>query len=324
MARIEYGAALAYSPAIRQRKWCGLYLAAAVRLNHNRLMPELPEVETVCRGLETALAGKRLSKVIQRRPDLRFPIPQGFADRLTGRRIEAIRRRAKYICISLDNGLVLLLHLGMSGRLMIRSGRPNVPPQAHDHLVFQADDGSVVIFNDARRFGMVDLIDGADIAAHPWLRGLGPEPLADSFNAATLQAALAGKRTPIKTALLDQRIVAGLGNIYVCEALYYAGISPRRSAHTIGARRAARLVPAIKKVLREAIAKGGSSLRDYVQTSGELGYFQHDFAVYGKAGEPCPSCPVNTAPAAGQISCNGVKRIVQSGRSSFYCTREQR
>ncbi len=279
-------------------------------------MPELPEVETTCRGLARALTGQRLIRVEQRRPDLRFPLPPGFAERLSGRKVERIHRRAKYILIDLDDDTVLLMHLGMSGRMVIRQGRANTPPAVHDHLIFEADNGACVTFNDARRFGMADLSDKGSLQDHPWIAPLGPEPLDDGFTAKVLSDALRGKRTPIKAALLDQRIVAGLGNIYVCEALFYAGISPRRSARTIPGRRAERLLPAIKKVLHEAIAAGGSSLRDYVQTTGELGYFQHDFAVYGREGELCF--------AGGCSTPSQIRRIVQSGRSTFFCPGCQR
>jgi formamidopyrimidine-DNA glycosylase len=276
-------------------------------------MPELPEVETVCRGLALKLEGRRLVRVEQNRPDLRIPLPADFVARLTGRRIERIRRRAKYILIDLDGPDVLIVHLGMSGRMVL--GRvPEGPAGPHDHVRLVADDGAVVTYNDHRRFGLMTLAPADGIDAHPLFAGLGPEPLGNAFSAATLSAALAGKRTPIKAALLDQSVVAGLGNIYVCEALFRAGISPRRSAHTVAGARAERLVPAIRAVLTDAIAAGGSSLRDYVQADGELGYFQNAWAVYGREGEPCPGC-----------TCGGaVKRIVQSNRSTFFCAQKQR
>jgi formamidopyrimidine-DNA glycosylase len=273
-------------------------------------MPELPEVETVCRGLALRLEGRLLRRVEARRPDLRFPLPPDFAARLTGRRIVSIRRRAKYILATLDDGMVLIAHLGMSGRMFVT--RTAHRPGLHDHVLFETDDGATVVFNDARRFGMMDLVAAADLAGHPLLRGLGPEPLDAAFDAATLSAALAGKKTPIKAALLDQNVVAGLGNIYVCEALFRAGISPRRQAASVAGARAARLVPQIKAVLEDAVAAGGSSLRDYVQASGELGWFQHSFRVYGREGEACTVC-------AGPVG-----RIVQSGRSTFFCGHCQR
>ena len=283
-------------------------------------MPELPEVETVCRGLSATLAGQVLRRVDQNRPDLRFPLPERMAERLTGRRIERIDRRAKYILVHLDDGQVLMIHLGMSGRMVVSPPeRANgFAPQAHDHVVFHAADGAVVAFNDARRFGMMDLVPATELEAHPLLADLGPEPLGNGFNAPYLSSRLAGRRTPIKSALLDQRVVAGLGNIYVCEALYLAGISPKRLAASVAGLRAERLVPAIREVLTAAIAAGGSSLRDYVQTDGELGYFQHAWTVYGREGEPCGHCDCD----AGETG--GVRRLVQAGRSTFYCPLKQR
>jgi formamidopyrimidine-DNA glycosylase len=249
---------------------------------------------------------------------LRFALPRGFARRLTGRRVVQIGRRGKYLLARLDDGAVLICHLGMSGRMMV-SRAPDTPPQdPHDHIVFETDDGTVVRFNDARRFGFMDLARADALEAHPMLAGLGPEPLDGTFTGPVLAAALAGKHTPIKSALVDQRVVAGLGNIYASEALFWAGLSPRRLAATVQGRRAALLVEAIRKVLSEAIAAGGSSLRDYVQTDGELGYFQHHWAVYEKQGERCPGCTCDPA------RTGGVRRIVQSGRSTFYCPRRQR
>ncbi|MDF1731893.1 MAG: bifunctional DNA-formamidopyrimidine glycosylase/DNA-(apurinic or apyrimidinic site) lyase [Minwuia sp.] len=271
-------------------------------------MPELPEVETVRRGLDRRLTGRRLTHVAVNRPDLRFPLPPDLGVRLTGRRVEAMRRRAKYLLYDLDNGETLIGHLGMSGRMHIHDARPN-SEQPHEHIVFTVDDGTVVIFQDHRRFGYFDLCPTAALDDHRFFRDLGPEPLGDAFSGASLSAAIATKRTPIKSALLDQRVVAGLGNIYVCEALFRAGISPTRLAMTVSGRRAARLVPEIKDVLTEAIAAGGSTLRDYVQASGELGYFQHDFRAYGQEGKPCR-----------KPKCRGtIARIVQSGRSTFHC-----
>lgn len=280
-------------------------------------MPELPEVETVRRGLAMRLEGRVLAQVAQYRPDLRFPLPKDFARRLTGRRVLRLDRRAKYILAHLDDDHVWLTHLGMSGSMVLREGPPG-PPAAHDHIVLATDDGWTVTYNDVRRFGFMDLIPADRLADHPMLASLGPEPLGNGFNAAVLSERLAGKVTPIKAALLDQTVVAGLGNIYVCEALFRAGISPKRLAHTVAGARAERLVPAIRDVLTEAILAGGSTLRDYVQSSGELGYFQHSFKVYGREGEPCPGCDCDVA------RTGGIARIVQSGRSTFHCPRRQR
>jgi len=296
-------------------------------------MPELPEVETVMRGLRAVLEGHRIVEVDQRRPDLRFPFPDNLARRVEGRLVLSFRRRAKYMLMRLEGGESLLIHLGMSGRMVARqAGAPatarlapqgaasdarghNAPPEAHEHLVMSTEHGWRVGFVDPRRFGSVDLVATAAEDAHRLLAGLGPEPLDDAFTDGVLSAALVAKHTPIKAALLDQTVVAGLGNIYVCEALYRAGISPRRLAASVAGTRAARLVPAIKAVLEESIGAGGSSLRDYVRADGEVGRFQERFAVYGREGEPCPHCGPG---------CPGIARIVQSGRSTFYCPRRQR
>ena len=279
-------------------------------------MPELPEVETVMRGLRAALEGRRIVRAAAHRADLRWALPLGLARRLTGARVLSFRRRGKYILMRLDGGDSVLLHLGMSGRMLVeRAGRNDVT--LHEHLVMETDEGWRVGFVDPRRFGSVDLVPTAEEDAHRLLAELGPEPLDAAFDVASLSGALAGKRTPIKAALLDQKVVAGLGNIYVCEALFRAEISPLRSAHTVPGARATRLVPAIKDTLTEAIAAGGSSLRDYVQPDGELGYFQHAWKVYGREGEMCGRCP-------GKPVCQGIRRVVQSGRSTFYCPRVQR
>jgi formamidopyrimidine-DNA glycosylase len=275
-------------------------------------MPELPEVETVRRGLALNMNGRRIVRAELRRADLRRPFPARLAARLEGARIGALGRRGKYILIELDTDGLLLLHLGMSGR--ITASKEILPNARHDHVVLTLDDHTVVRFNDPRRFGLLDYVEHGKAAQHPLLAGLGPEPLEAEFNGGYLAAVLAGKMTPIKSALLDQRIVAGLGNIYVCEALFRSGISPRRLAGSIGLGRAERLIAGIQSVLTEAIAAGGSSLRDYVQADGELGYFQHRFAVYGREGEPCPGCDCG----------GGVRRIVQSGRSTFFCAKRQR
>jgi formamidopyrimidine-DNA glycosylase len=275
-------------------------------------MPELPEVETVRRGLALKISGRRIVRAELRRPDLRRPFPPALAARLAGARIGALGRRGKYILIELNSDGLLLLHLGMSGRVTL--GSAALPAAAHDHVVLTLDDGTIMRFNDPRRFGLIDYVKRSEAAQHPLLAGLGREPLEPGFDGPYLGAALSGKVTPIKAALLDQRIVAGLGNIYACEALFRAGLSPRRLARSIGSTRASRLATAIQSVLTDAIAAGGSSLRDYVQADGALGYFQHHWAVYGREGEPCPGC-----------NCGrGVRRIVQSGRSTFFCAKRQR
>lgn len=279
-------------------------------------MPELPEVETVMSGLRRRLEGRTILRAAANRPDLRWPLPDGLQQRLTGARVTGFRRRGKYILMRLAGGDSVLLHLGMSGRLVLTPVRPN-QPTLHEHLVLETEDGWRVGFVDPRRFGSVDLVSTNREDQHRLLADLGPEPLDAAFSPACLAAALAGKRTTIKSALLDQKVVAGLGNIYVCEALFRARLSPRRSAHTIPGTRAERLVPAIQDTLGEAIAAGGSSLRDYVQPDGELGYFQHAWKVYGHEGEPCERCP-------GRPPCTGIRRITQSARSTFYCPRTQR
>jgi len=275
-------------------------------------MPELPEVETVRRGLALKMTGRHIVNAELRRPDLRRPFPPMLARTLTGAKIGALGRRGKYILIELDDNGTLLLHLGMSGR--ITTGPAGVPHAPHDHVVLTLDDDTVVRFNDARRFGLLDYMRRGEESAHPLLAGMGPEPLEPGFDGKYLAAKLASKMTPIKAALLDQKIVAGLGNIYVCEALYRAGLSPQRLAATVSGARANKLVVAIRAVLTEAIEAGGSSIRDYVQADGELGYFQHHWAVYGREGEPCPGCTCK----------EGVHRIVQSGRSTFFCAKKQR
>lgn len=283
-------------------------------------MPELPEVETVCRGLRAALVGRRLARVTVRRPDLRFPFPDRFAERLQGRRVEAIGRRAKYILAELDDGAVWMTHLGMAGRMVLGTGSPNAVG-LHEHVTIETDDGQQVRYIDARRFGFMDLVAKAALDAHPRLAGLGLEPVggeAAPLTGPVLARLFAGKLAPLKAALLDQRLIAGLGNIYACEALFRAGLAPTRMAGTVTGAKAARLAEAIRSVLEDAIAAGGSSLRDYVQASGELGYFQHRWAVYGKEGQPCPSCNCNLA------ATGGINRLVQSGRSTFFCVKRQR
>jgi formamidopyrimidine-DNA glycosylase len=296
-------------------------------------VPELPEVETVMRGLAAVLEGKRIARAVANRPDLRWPLPEGFGQRLTGARVAGFRRRGKYMLMRLSTGESLLIHLGMSGRMVARlpevePAPPGLPQgrfsdtrgasgSLHEHVVIETEDGTRVGFVDPRRFGAMDLVATEAEEAHKLLAGMGPEPLEAGFTPAVLDAALMGRFTPIKAALLDQGVVAGLGNIYVAEALFRAGISPRRMSATVPGARSARLVPAIREVLAEAIAAGGSSLRDYVRADGEIGVFQERFAVYGREGEPCPGCPRPPA-------CRGVVRYVQAGRSSFACPRRQR
>ena len=279
-------------------------------------MPELPEVETVMRGLSARLLGRTIRRAQVHRPDMRWPFPAGLAQTLTGATVVGFRRRAKYILMRLEGRPSVLIHLGMSGRMNISEvGRNDVP--LHEHLTIETDDGVRVGFVDPRRFGSVDLVAADQEDLHRLLVGLGPEPLDPAFSAAYLAARLAGRATPVKSALLDQGNVAGLGNIYVCEALFRARISPTRLAGRVSQAGVIRLVREIKATLREAIAAGGSSLRDYVQPDGELGYFQHGFKVYAREGQPCERC-------AGTPECAGVARIVQSGRSSFYCPKTQR
>lgn len=284
-------------------------------------MPELPEVETVCRGLRLALTGRILARVTVRRPDLRFPFPEGFAARLQGRRVAAIHRRAKYILVRLDDGHIWMTHLGMAGRITVGTGAPP-PIGPHDHFGLETDDDQYLVYTDARRFGFMDLVAADALSDHPRLVRLGLEPLSKNFGSSidpdTLRRLLGARSTSIKAALLDQRIVAGLGNIYVCEVLYRAGVSPFRAAGSITRREAKRLAQAIPSVLGDAIAAGGSSLRDYVQASGELGYFQHNWAVYGREGERCPDCRCSN------VESGGVRRVVQGGRSTFYCEHRQR
>lgn len=282
-------------------------------------MPELPEVETVCRGLAPVLEGRRLVHVAVNRADLRIPFPDGFAAALTGRVVTAVRRRAKYWLWMLDDGQVALGHLGMSGTFEVSPPGSNRPPAGpHDHVVIETDGGHIVTFRDPRRFGLMTLTRAEDLETHPMLAAIGPEPLSDAFDGAALAAALAGRRGPIKPALLDQTVVAGVGNIYACEALFRAGLSPRRRADTIRGARAGRLAQAIKTVLAEAIDSGGSSLRDHRLVNGAMGYFQHTFAVYDKEGAPCPGCTCDPA------ATGGVRRMTQSGRSTFFCATRQR
>ena len=277
-------------------------------------MPELPEVETVMRGMRAHLQGHTITGAEMRRPDLRWAMPPGLAGRLRGARVESFRRRGKYILMRLDGGDSMLLHLGMSGRVNLSRLDPAVPVVVtpHEHLVIETEQGCRLGLVDPRRFGSVDLVATAAEDDHRLLAGMAPEPLEPAFSPPFLAASLKGRRTSLKAALLDQRVVAGLGNIYVCEALFRARLSPLREAGTVDPARAERLVAQVRAVLREAIEAGGSSLRDYVQPDGALGYFQHAWKVYGREGEPCPQCP-------GRPACQGVARIPQSGRSSFFC-----
>jgi formamidopyrimidine-DNA glycosylase len=283
-------------------------------------MPELPEVETVRRGLAPVMEGVRFTHVEVRRRDLRWPLPKDFAKRLEGQTVEGLGRRAKYLLVDLSSGDVLVMHLGMSGSFRVGAdAKPGVyyyelsKSTAHDHVMFHMSNGATVTFNDPRRFGSMKLVKRAKLNSEPLLCSLGPEPLDNAFGAAMLATACAGKKTSLKAALSDQRVVAGLGNIYVCEALFRAHLSPRRQASTIADRngnsntRAVALVEAIKTVLQEAIVAGGSSLRDHRRTDGALGDFQHNFQVYDREGQPCPNCQ------------GKIKRIVQTGRSTFYC-----
>lgn len=279
-------------------------------------MPELPEVETVRRGLAPKLEGAVVSRLLQRRRDLRLPLPARFAARIEGRRIVALRRRAKYLLAELDDGTVWLMHLGMSGRMMVYSHNEaaGMPFDAHDHVVFETESGWQVRFRDPRRFGLMLLLKPGEAETHKLLKGLGPEPLEAAFTGAVLAAALKGRRTPIKAALLDQRVVAGIGNIYACEGLFLAGLAPTRLAGAVQGARAERLVAGLKQVLNRAIEDGGSTLRDHVQPNGELGYFQTRFSVYDREGQACAGCGRPDA----------VRRMVQSGRSTFHCPRCQR
>ncbi len=280
-------------------------------------MPELPEVETVRRALAPVLEGRRIQRAVARRPDLRFPLPEGFGQRLTGSRVQAVRRRAKFLMIELENGSVMISHLGMTGSYRIYKDTAP-PPDKHEHIILLTDDGSDIRYNDPRRFGFMDLVEAENLASYPMLLNLGPEPLGDDFDGDVLSAALKNKQTPIKAALLDQTVVAGLGNIYVSEALYRAGISPKRKAASVAGVRARRLAGEIRNVLREAIDAGGSSISDHRQPTGELGYFQHHFAVYGREHEACPGCDCDIS------RTGGIAKIVQAGRSTFYCSRRQR
>ena len=287
-------------------------------------MPELPEVETVRRGLAPVMEGARFVEVVANRGDLRWPLPRDFVQRLKGQTVSGLGRRAKYLLADLSSGEVLVMHLGMSGSFRVgKDAKPGVyyhersKSTAHDHVVFHMSNGATVTFNDPRRFGSMKLVARAKLETEPLLRSIGPEPLGNAFDAAMLAHSCAGKKTSLKAALSDQKIVAGLGNIYVCEALFRARLSPKRRASTIADRtgkpneRAVALVDAIKAVLNDAIAAGGSSLRDHRRADGSLGDFQHNFLVYDREGKPCPGCKGKNKTT--------IKRIVQTGRSTFYC-----
>jgi len=276
-------------------------------------MPELPEVETVTRGLEGALLNDQFTSVTLRRKNLRFPFEEGFADKLTNKTITRLLRRAKYILMHFEDGTVMIGHLGMSGSFRI-DAEPVETPDKHDHVIFKTKGGKTIRYHDPRRFGFMILTTEEELPNHPQIAPIGPEPLGNEFNGPVLSERLKGKKGPIKTALLDQKVVAGVGNIYACEALHLSGISPKRVAGTIKGKRAESLSEAVKSVLTSAIRSGGSTLRNYSTTSGELGYFQHQFQVYDQEGAPCP-----------RKTCGGtVSRIVQSGRSTFFCSHCQR
>lgn len=293
-------------------------------------MPELPEVETVMQGLKPALLGRRINKVVQRRADLRFPFPDSFARRVEGRKIEALSRRAKYILADIEGGDVLAIHLGMTGRFTIDKPQERTTPgqfhheagkdAAHDHLTLEMEGGALVTYNDARRFGYMTLIPRSALDQHEHFKHLGIEPLGNELSPEFLARVAHGKRTDLKALLMDQRVIAGLGNIYVCEALYRSGISPLKRASVLATRggkptdKAQRLAPMIRTVLEEAVAAGGSTLRDYRQADGTLGYFQHAFRIYGREGKPCAT-----------PGCRGiVRRTIQAGRSTFHCAVCQR
>ncbi len=279
-------------------------------------MPELPEVETVKNGIIPLLAGRRLVRVIQRRDKLRIPLPENFAERLRGRRIEQITRRAKYLLFHLDGAEILICHLGMSGKMTLVAAKDRLTPdefEKHDHIILESDRHDLVIFNDPRRFGLMTLCPAGELDQHALFRHMGPEPLGNEFNGDYLRNKVQKRRSPVKTFLLDQRVVVGLGNIYVCEALFLAGISPEKKACDLSDDEVENLVPIIRDVLQRAIEAGGSTLKDYAHVDGELGYFQHEFRVYGRAGEACS-----------RTGCGGeITRIIQSNRSTFYCPRCQ-
>ncbi|PCI33166.1 MAG: DNA-formamidopyrimidine glycosylase [Alphaproteobacteria bacterium] len=275
-------------------------------------MPELPEVETVKKGIIPLLEGRQLFRVIQRRDTLRIPLPDNFAARLTGRTVERITRRAKYLLLHLDGGESLICHLGMSGKMTLKAAADRTVPdvfEKHDHIILETDAHDLVIYNDPRRFGLMTLCPTDELDQHRLFRDMGPEPLGNEFNGEYLLKKLEKRRSPIKNVLLDQRVVVGLGNIYVCEALFVAGMSPEKKACDLDAEEAEKMVPIIRDILLRAIEAGGSTLKDYARVDGELGYFQHEFKVYGREGEPCVNATCDSK----------IKRLIQSNRSTFYC-----
>ncbi len=278
-------------------------------------MPELPEVESICRDLKPIVTGQVIESADIRRKDLRLPFPRGLKQKLAGCRILCVERRAKYILVRLEASQNLVLHLGMSGRILIQD--TDYKPQKHDHFIITLENGRKIVFNDPRRFGVVHLIAENDLASHPAFFHLGPEPLAKDFSGPALAAALEGKKTSIKTAIMDQRIVVGVGNIYASESLFMAGIDPQRQAGTIQGEEAVLLVQAIRAILKRAIKAGGSTLRDYRKIGGEAGSFQSHFAVYDREGKACPGCTCDIG------KTGGVHRILQGGRSTFYCPGKQ-
>jgi formamidopyrimidine-DNA glycosylase len=280
-------------------------------------MPELPEVETVCRGLSKALKGQTIEAVTVNRKDLRIPFPRRLPE-MAGARVESIGRRAKYILIRLNNDETMIVHLGMSGRMVVKGKAETYRPEKHDHMLLKMRDGTKVVFNDARRFGLVDLVATSALEQHKLLKHLGPEPLEPAFNAEYLAGKFKGKKVAVKLAIMDQTIVVGVGNIYASEALFRAGIGPKRKARTLKKPELDKLVSSIRIVLQEAIKAGGSSLRDYVQADGELGYFQHRWAVYDKAGQKCPGCTCDIK------KTGGIKKFTQGARSTFYCPQKQK
>lgn len=274
-------------------------------------MPELPEVETVRRGLEPVLVGQRFECVVLNRPDLRIPFPEGFVETIEGQRVQAVSRRSKYLLLRLENNHNIIIHLGMSGRVVVYPSKRN-RQETHDHVCFYLDDGKEIVFNDPRRFGLMTLIEQSELERHPLLAHLGPEPLTEAFTAHTLIAAFQGKKAPVKTMIMDNHVVVGVGNIYAAESLFRAKISPQRPAGQVTAQEAEILVAVIKNVLEDALQSGGSTLRDYVRSSGDPGYFQHHFAVYDREGKPCERCD------------GTIIRFKQAGRSSFACDRCQK
>ena len=280
-------------------------------------MPELPEVEIVKRALETAMDGQKFEKIVFNRPDLRFPLPKDLPETLAGQGVQSVFRRGKYVLVFARNGQGFVLHLGMSGVIRIEDSPKSYSEEKHDHVALYLRGGRRVVLNDARRFGFIEALQEKTWRHYPAFASMGAEPLGNDFNGPALAAALKGRKTAIKIALLDQRIVAGIGNIYACEALFDAGINPLEPAGKLSLEVCETLAGCIKKVLLKAIDAGGSSLKDYKHTDGKLGYFQHQFAVYDRQGKPCPACKCDI------LQTGGVQRIVQSGRSTFYCKTRQ-